>query len=850
MPPRSHRRPPLLFVFLCLVAPCLGSPAAQRLPIAAQWQDNGAWANSPARISRHTAEAGARVESQGFAQILLPLPGLAEGEVYRVRLAAGLSGQIETVSVRVRKRSLPYTLFGSRDYVSQDDRLEAELQFRAPATARPDEFGLYLIATGAGTLDITRATLERLSGFDIPADPAGPRGQLLANPDFALLDAGWVLDHAGVEPGRRSGGRLVLSPEPGKPAAAVQIEPITLRLGQSYRLEVAGENLVGLDVRLRGAKRETIRRFTLDAGRDGLWSTRFSLTPPESGLLELDRPAVLEIISASRPAILERVSLVETPDDQALTADAVPPAASVSFEVDGRRVPRVVSGTPLSLAVRTSGVGVGTRLAVRIRDWAGAVVHQVDHPVGRLPDGTAGFVVTGVQLPPGWFDTEVGPRDRHPPSVATVPGEIAVLAPVEAPAPADASSWVLGHHLQYWRTEGSQEPRRYFLAPDADATLEAARRLGLQSVRFHPPMTTKWWHVEPEPDRWQFADELIDAPLARGISVLGMLDGTPRFASSAPPRQLGESKGWPRNWAVYPARDLDGWRTYVRTTVTRYRDRVRAWEIWNEPDSRMFLGLPDGLPPDSTPERVYTSLVRAAAEEIRAIDPAITIVAGSVTGGGREFLVRAIRDENLLAWCDVISFHGYGRVRASDRGADAFADIVGAINRAAGRKVDIWDTEAALGAMPEGRAGLRIAETELKGILARRAAGINRLYFYNGFLKQDPLHGDFRVLWGYGDRRPLAIQPLLAACQWLLAGAEFETALVDDPEGAHVYVFRRSDGRRVAAGWTSSPSGATRHRAGPSFRSGRIFTQTGADAGRYEDGVLPLVSSVRYFVLP
>ncbi|MFH1500148.1 MAG: hypothetical protein ABII82_20265 [Verrucomicrobiota bacterium] len=848
MPARPRRLSPLLFIFVCFAAPCLAQ-VAHRIPFATPWQDNGAWANSPANISRHTAEAGARVESQGFAQIFLPMPALVEGAIYRVRVTADLAGQIETVSVRVRKRVLPYTLFGSRDYVTQDNRMAAELQFRTPASTQSGEFGLFLIVTGTGTLDVTRTTLERLPEFDIPADPVGPRGQLLANPDFALLDAGWVLAQARIESDHQSGGRLVLSPEPGSPATAVQIEPVALRLGQSYRLEVSGENLAGLHASLRGAKRETIRRFTLDAGENGFWSTRFSLTPPESGLLELNRPAVLGITFASGSAVLKHVRLVESPDHQARST-VVPPAANVSFEVAGRRVPRVVGGDPLSLAVRTSGIDVGTPLSVRIRDWDGTVVRQVDRPVGRLPDGTTGFVVTGVQLPPGWFDTEVGPLDRNSPAVATVPGEIAVLPPMTDATPSDASSWVLGHHLQYWRTEGSQEPRRYLLAPDSDSTLEDARRLGVQSVRFHPPMTTKWWQVEPVRGQWRFTDELIDAPLAHGISVLGMLDGTPRFASSAPALQLEASKGWPRNWAVYPAKKLDDWRAYVRTTVTRYRDRVRVWEIWDEPDSRMFLGMPDGAGEHDTPERVYTSLVRAAAAEIRAIDPGIKIVAGSVTGGGLKFLVRAIRDEGLMEHCDVISFHGYGRVRASDRGAGAFADIVGAINRAAGRKVEIWDTEAALGTMPEGRAGLRIAETELKGILARRAAGINRLYFYNGFRRDDPLHGDFRVLWGYDDRRPLAIQPLLAASQWLLAGTEFETALVDEPEGAHLYVFRRADGRRVAAGWTSSPSGATRHQAGSSFRSGRIFTQTGADAGRYEDGVLPLVSSVRYFVLP
>ncbi len=239
---------------------------AHRVPVTARWRDDGAWADSPSVITNHSddGEAGARVVSQGFAQLFLSLPALEIGAVYRVRLDAELSGQIETVSVRVRKRAQPYTLFGSRDFVNEDNQLASELQLRTPASTQADEFGLYLVVTGAGVLDIARATLERLPGFDIPEDPVGPRGQLLANPGFALLDAGWALQNAHVGTTPSSGNHLLLEPQAGSRAVALQLEPVTLRIGQSYEIEVVGQNLAGLQTRLRGAGggRYTASRWT------------------------------------------------------------------------------------------------------------------------------------------------------------------------------------------------------------------------------------------------------------------------------------------------------------------------------------------------------------------------------------------------------------------------------------------------------------------------------------------------------------------------------------------------------------------------------------------------------------
>jgi len=84
------------------------------------------------------------------------------------------------------------------------------------------------------------------------------------------------------------------------------------------------------------------------------------------------------------------------------------------------------------------------------------------------------------------------------------------------------------------------------------------------------------------------------------------------------------------------------WRQHVRRSVERYGPGgtlwkehpdapalpIRYWEIWNEPNIE-FLTPPEGM----TRAELYARLLKAASEEIRALDPGAQIVAFNVAGG-------------------------------------------------------------------------------------------------------------------------------------------------------------------------------------------------------------------------
>jgi hypothetical protein len=73
----------------------------------------------------------------------------------------------------------------------------------------------------------------------------------------------------------------------------------------------------------------------------------------------------------------------------------------------------------------------------------------------------------------------------------------------------------------------------------------------------------------------------------------------------------------------YPPLNYQDWYDFVFATVSRYRDDIHLWGVWNEPNLDQYL--------QGTDPRVYRSLVIAARAAIRAADPSATVLGPEVS---------------------------------------------------------------------------------------------------------------------------------------------------------------------------------------------------------------------------
>ena len=146
----------------------------------------------------------------------------------------------------------------------------------------------------------------------------------------------------------------------------------------------------------------------------------------------------------------------------------------------------------------------------------------------------------------------------------------------------------------------------------SDREYAALDELGVQIMRvdFH------WHRVQPDPDTWAIDhfDAYMDAADAHNMNVLALLVFDNNAVEQSP-------EGKERNMYIAPE-DIPLFLEYVRRIVTRYKDRVYAWEIWNESDMPRFW--------TGTPEEFY-DLARRTTETVREVHPDARLLGTAMT---------------------------------------------------------------------------------------------------------------------------------------------------------------------------------------------------------------------------
>ncbi len=74
-----------------------------------------------------------------------------------------------------------------------------------------------------------------------------------------------------------------------------------------------------------------------------------------------------------------------------------------------------------------------------------------------------------------------------------------------------------------------------------------------------------------------------------------------------------------------PPESFEEFARYVEATVRRYKDRIQAWEIWNEPNHPVYWSAP----PDDL--RSYCRLLKLSYTAAKNVDPACLVLNGGIT---------------------------------------------------------------------------------------------------------------------------------------------------------------------------------------------------------------------------
>lgn len=400
------------------------------------------------------------------------------------------------------------------------------------------------------------------------------------------------------------------------------------------------------------------------------------------------------------------------------------------------------------------------RLITEIRDVAGRVSNQ-ESPL-HLPAGATPVRQTITSPMKGREFLEAG--FRFVADGVRTP-EVSVTVTTVPAVPKTPAVNPIGVGMYLYRQHGN--PRS---TETMTALAEMAQRAGVKWTREEFD-----WHVtEPEKGRyeWGFYDDLVRIANEHGIQVYGLLCYWPDYPGADKLR--------------YTEAGVKEYARWAAQVVHHYKDRIKHWEIWNEPNIFFWSG----------PKELYIQALKEAYAAIKQEDPDAKVLGCSTAGIDAEFIKKVV-DAN--APFDILTIHPY-RGSLHER---EFIDELKRTSESVGRR-PVWITEmgwpTSIGDASERRQAGLVARTYLSSLASGLIGSVSWYDFRDD--GDNPFYNEHRFGLIRTDLRPKAGYRALATIGHRLARHE-AAGPIDLGDDLLAFRFKASD-EDVIAIWSSS----------------------------------------------
>jgi len=146
-----------------------------------------------------------------------------------------------------------------------------------------------------------------------------------------------------------------------------------------------------------------------------------------------------------------------------------------------------------------------------------------------------------------------------------------------------------------------------------------------------------WEDIEPTQGSFDFIkyDNIVKLLKEKGVNVLGILHYSAGWASAS-----GEWNCPPKDNALFV--------NYASKVIQRYKNQVKYWEVWNEPDSAVYWKEQDSL-------KTYCLLLKEVYLAAKQIDPECKILNGGIANGLAS--VNHLYDNGAKDYFDILNVH-------------------------------------------------------------------------------------------------------------------------------------------------------------------------------------------------
>lgn len=222
---------------------------------------------------------------------------------------------------------------------------------------------------------------------------------------------------------------------------------------------------------------------------------------------------------------------------------------------------------------------------------------------------------------------------------------------------------------------------KYANEEDLKKAVALMKEAGVAWVR----MDFLWQDIEPQDGQFDFSkyDRIVELVYKNGINMLGIFNYNAGWAAAC------------GKWNC-PPKENKFFVDYAVQVMRRYKDKIKYWEVWNEPDSAIYWSPQDGL-------ISYCALLKEVYIAAKKEDPDCKILNGGLAEGLAS--VNQLYDNGAKDYFDIMNIH----IFYTPEDANAIKAVVNypklvykAMSRNGDGNKKIWVTEIGCPGVKEG----------------------------------------------------------------------------------------------------------------------------------------------------
>ena len=317
------------------------------------------------------------------------------------------------------------------------------------------------------------------------------------------------------------------------------------------------------------------------------------------------------------------------------------------------------------------------------------------------------------------------------------------------------------------------------------------------SIRFWDS-AVRWAELEPARGEWNFdrMDAMVNTATQHGAEIVYTLGSAPSWASARPTERCPYGLGC----SSEPA-DLADWERYVRTVATRYKGKIKVYEVWNEPK---FYDSPPNRETQGFFSGSLAQMMKMTAiarRVLKEVDPDALLASPGFDGGTKwlDYFLGA----GGASMVDIIAYHFYAG--SSREMAQQLVAVRQSMKKYGAAALPLWNTESGFESRdPNAPAGgVRVLPTRevaagwlAQTIVLAAAADVGRFFTYAWE------HASMGMINDDGSRRPN--YSAFATVQDWLSGSVMSGCREAQPQV--VTCEGQRAGKSFTVVWTAGPS--------------------------------------------